>query len=100
MPTRIFESAVADAIAAAQRNARDGLTRSVPVDGAQRSIRVPFPSPADWRQVPIYFLMLDRFNNAVAAPEGATAMLEAVVSNAVVSVIRRREPKSASAMNG
>jgi glycosidase len=28
-----------------------------------------FPSPEDWRDVPIYFLMLDRFNNPVAPPK-------------------------------
>src|ERR1035438_2927644 len=28
----------------------------------------PFPSPADWRDQPIYFLMVDRFNNTQAAP--------------------------------
>jgi glycosidase len=27
-----------------------------------------FPSPADWRDLPIYFLMVDRFNNPSAAP--------------------------------
>ncbi len=28
----------------------------------------PFPSPADWRDLPIYFLMVDRFNNPSAPP--------------------------------
>src|SRR5712675_1814948 len=28
----------------------------------------PFASPADWRDLPIYFLMVDRFNNASAPP--------------------------------
>jgi glycosidase len=28
----------------------------------------PFPSPADWRDQPIYFLMVDRFNNPSAPP--------------------------------
>jgi hypothetical protein len=28
----------------------------------------PFPSPIDWRDRWIYFLMLDRFNNGAAAP--------------------------------
>jgi glycosidase len=30
--------------------------------------RGPFPSPADWRDQIIYFLMVDRFNNPAAAP--------------------------------
>ena len=28
----------------------------------------PFPSPMDWRDLPIYFLMVDRFNNPSAPP--------------------------------
>jgi Alpha amylase, catalytic domain len=28
----------------------------------------PFPSPSDWRDQVIYFLMVDRFNNASAPP--------------------------------
>ena len=70
MPTRIFEDVVSNAIAAAQSGARERRTRTVIVDGEQRPIQVPFPSPGDWRQVPIYFLMLDRFNNPAAPPTG------------------------------
>jgi glycosidase len=68
--TRIFADTVRNAIAAAQRNARERRTRTVVVDGEERVIHVPFPSPGDWRQVPIYFLMLDRFNNPAAPPNG------------------------------
>ena len=28
----------------------------------------PFPSPADWRDQVIYFIMVDRFNNPVTKP--------------------------------
>src|SRR3954469_23186871 len=31
----------------------------------------PFPSPEDWRDLPIYFLMVDRFNNPSRAPRHA-----------------------------
>lgn len=31
----------------------------------------PFPSPPDWRDIPIYFLMVDRFNNLHAPPKHA-----------------------------
>ncbi len=31
----------------------------------------PVPSPEDWRDPFIYFLMLDRFNNATSAPNHA-----------------------------
>lgn len=30
--------------------------------------RAAFPSPADWRDQPIYFVMVDRFNNPAAPP--------------------------------
>lgn len=57
--------------AIAQSGARDRRTRTVLVDGKERLIQVPSPSPGDWRQIPIYFLMLDRFNNTDAPPNGA-----------------------------
>lgn len=71
MPDRIFSTEVAESIAAARRAARTGAMRSVSVDGRPREVRVPFPSPGDWREVPIYFLMLDRFNNPSRPPAGA-----------------------------
>ncbi len=42
--------------------------RSVQVGGRTVEIEVPFASPEDWRDVWIYFLMVDRFNNPGAAP--------------------------------
>ncbi len=71
MPTRAFEPAVAQVILAAQTAARAGRTRSVTVNGEPRTVRSPFPSPGDWRDQWIYFLMLDRFNNPAAPPNGA-----------------------------
>lgn len=47
--------------------------RSVTVDGRPQNILVPFPSPADWRDTWIYFLMVDRFNNPVAPPNSTIA---------------------------
>ena len=70
MPTQLADAAIADMIAAAQRNARQGRSHDVMVDGVARPVRTPFPSPGDWREVPIYFLMLDRFNNPAAPPNG------------------------------
>jgi glycosidase len=56
---------------------RDILTRTeaareklVLVDGRPAVIPAPFPSPTDWRDCWIYFLMLDRFNNPDAPPQG------------------------------
>ena len=70
MPVDIFSPAVIAAFADAQAAARDGRTRTVTVDGQARTCPVPFPSPVDWRDCWIYFLLLDRFNNAVAPPRG------------------------------
>jgi glycosidase len=39
-------------------------THVVKVGTESRTIMTPFPSPEDWRDVWIYFLMLDRFNRA------------------------------------
>jgi glycosidase len=38
------------------------------LDKARENNGTLFPSPEDWRDVPIYFLMLDRFNNPDAPP--------------------------------
>lgn len=70
MPVDIFSPAVIAAFADAQAAAREGRTRTVTVDGQARTCPVPFPSPVDWRDCWIYFLLLDRFNNAVAPPRG------------------------------
>jgi hypothetical protein len=51
--------------------ARLGEERSVDVDGQLVAVRHPFPSPPDWRDVWIYFAMLDRFNNNNEPPRAA-----------------------------
>lgn len=38
--------------------------RTQTVGGVTRTITTPFPSPQDWRDVWIYFLLLDRFNRS------------------------------------
>nr|WP_303652918.1 alpha-amylase family glycosyl hydrolase [Paludisphaera mucosa] len=40
----------------------------VSVDGQERPILTPFASPQDWRDVWIYFLMLDRFDRSDGRP--------------------------------
>jgi len=54
MYTSLFSAEVQSVFDAAESNA--GLAHG------------PFPSPADWRDQIIYFLMVDRFNNPAAAP--------------------------------
>ena len=49
-------------------NARTRQQKVVTVDGMPVEITKPFPSPIDWRDHPIYFLMIDRFNNPDSAP--------------------------------
>lgn len=44
--------------------ATKSTTRTVKAGARSRKITTPFPSPQDWRDVWIYFLMLDRFNRA------------------------------------
>jgi glycosidase len=50
-------------IEAARAAAAAGTTRLVTVGGTQKEVRYPFPSPTDWRDCWIYFMLLDRFNN-------------------------------------
>jgi len=70
VPNKIFDDAVAKALADAQQAARDRHTKTVNVGGESRVIPTPFPSPGDWRDGWIYFLLVDRFNNPDAAPHG------------------------------
>ena len=69
MPTAVFSpevQAVFDAVGAPR-------TREVRVGADTKTIRVPFPSPEDWRDQWIYFLMIDRFNNPSAPPASTRA---------------------------
>lgn len=69
MPSDILGADVSQALADAQRRAAQRSTKSVTVDGKPVQIQSPFPSPADWRDCWIYFLMTDRFNNPNQAPK-------------------------------
>ncbi|MGB8347864.1 MAG: alpha-amylase family glycosyl hydrolase [Ktedonobacteraceae bacterium] len=46
-------------------------SRDVQVGNQTITIPTPFPSPEDWRDTIIYFLLVDRFNNPIAPPEHA-----------------------------
>ncbi len=48
--------------------AKSQAAHLITLDGKQVEVAAPFPSPADWRDQGIYFLMLDRFNNPTAPP--------------------------------
>ncbi len=49
--------------------AKNGKTKTIVVDGVSKVIPYPFPSPEDWRDCWIYFLMMDRFNNPDVPPQ-------------------------------
>ena len=53
---------------AAFAQAAQARTINVTVDGEEHLITTPFASPDDWRDVWIYFIMLDRFNRADGQP--------------------------------
>lgn len=64
MPNSVYGAEVQNALDAARAVAR----RTVMVDGRRVRITCPFPSPEDWRDHWIYFLLVDRFNNHEAPP--------------------------------
>ena len=74
MASEIFDPLVSQTMIGAQAAARQRRTKPVTVDSAVRTIPSPFPSPADWRDTWIYFLLLDRFNNPGRAPAGTWNM--------------------------
>jgi len=47
---------------------RTAQSRQVRVGNDTITIPTPFPSPQDWRDHWIYFLMIDRFNNPTVGP--------------------------------
>src|SRR5436190_2075478 len=53
---------------AALEAARRPRSVSVPVGDGEVVVRSPFPSPADWRDVWIYFLLVDRFARPFGRP--------------------------------
>jgi glycosidase len=65
MPDSLQEQSVRDVLL----QARTPRTKQVMVDGSPVTIPTPFPSPEDWRDKIIYFLMIDRFNNPNAVPK-------------------------------
>lgn len=66
MPKDIFDP---DVVRCLEEAAQPRVTPVV-VDGRVVEVPRPFPSPTDWRDCWIYFLMLDRFNNPDAPPRG------------------------------
>lgn len=55
-------------VQAAFQQAASPVIKPVTVDGQIIQVATPFPSPQDWRDHWIYFLMIDRFNRADGLP--------------------------------
>jgi glycosidase len=64
MPTSIWS----DDVQAVFNQARTSRAKRVKIGNQTVEIPAPFPSPEDWRDKWIYFLLIDRFNNPQAAP--------------------------------
>ena len=70
-PTSVFAPEISQAFADAREAAAQNATKKVTVNGAVVSVPTPFPSPPDWRDCWMYFLILDRFANDQFSPTGA-----------------------------
>lgn len=68
MSTAIFSSAAKQALKQIMDAAISSASKKITVDGTEKNIPYPFPSPMDWRDNLIYFLMIDRFNNPSSEP--------------------------------
>jgi glycosidase len=68
MPQSVLDPAVSQALQSLRAAARNPTAKQVQVAGNAVSVPRPYPSPTDWRDKWIYFLLVDRFNNPGAAP--------------------------------
>ena len=69
MPTQAFAADVQATLLGYSTAARREGTISVQLDGGTVQVPYPYPSPTDWRDCWIYFLLIDRFNNPTTAPK-------------------------------
>jgi pullulanase/glycogen debranching enzyme len=69
MVRSIFDPEITDTFKNVQQAATHGSSKTVLVDGENITIPYPFPSPEDWRDGWIYFLMIDRFNHHLNPPK-------------------------------
>jgi len=67
-PSDIFAPEIRQTFAGARDAASKRTTRNVTVKGIVVPVPYPFPSPIDWRDCWMYFLLLDRFANDEAPP--------------------------------
>jgi glycosidase len=67
--TEIFAEEITRTLAQARADAGAEKIKIINLNGSPVSVRSPFPSPTDWRDCWMYFLMLDRFANRQAPPK-------------------------------
>jgi hypothetical protein len=67
----VFGRKIKQTFAQARDAASKKTTKNVTVNGTVVPVQYPFPSPTDWRDCWMYFLMLDRFANHQSPPKGA-----------------------------
>lgn len=68
MPTQAFSPEVQNALDAYVTAALNTTTKPISVDGKTVQVAYPHPSPGDWRDCWIYFLLIDRFQNPNSPP--------------------------------
>jgi glycosidase len=68
--TEIFAPEISQMFTQARNAAGEEATKEVTVNGRVVSVPYPFPSPTDWRDCWMYFLILDRFANDRFPPNG------------------------------
>ncbi len=64
----IYSEEVDNILNQAKNQALNNDTKTVQVGDEVKEIPSPFPSPTDWRDQWIYFIMVDRFNNPSSMP--------------------------------
>ena len=74
MTTSVLDPAIKAAFTAIQSAFQNDATKTIQVGGQPKTIPYPFPSPTDWRDVWMYLLMIDRFNDPAKAPASTTAV--------------------------
>src|SRR5437588_619911 len=68
MPRSIWSPKLHTAFAAAKAQTK---RTAAPAGAPASATPAPYPSPVDWRDVWIYMIMIDRFNNPKAPPKSA-----------------------------
>jgi glycosidase len=86
MPTSVWSPDIDVAIAAA----RAPGTKRVRVGDRVVEVPTPFPSPPDWRDHPIYQILIDRFDNPAAAPRLSWDGAHGTFQGGTFEGIRRR----------